>query len=216
MIVLHGLNSSKEFTLATLYSFATAGFDAMSIDLDLHGERPEAINREQMLKSDFVGTVSEIIYQTAEDIPLLCRELGIELSDAGVLGISAGGFAAHILATGKYRCRALVAAISSPDWLRIDPNLTPDPNSPEGMLLQAQSPVSSPERYPPLPICMLNREFDTVVSSEGSKLLHQRLQPLYKRQDIADRLNLTLFPGEEHVFTDDMLAKSVQWFQKHL
>ena len=216
VVVLHGLGSSKQWTLPTLYALATAGFDAVALDLFLHGERPEAETREQMLSDQFVAALYSIIYETAADVPILCEELGVDVEQAGLLGISAGGFAAHAVAVANPRCRALVAAISSPDWLRIDPSRVPDPNTPAGMQLEAASPVNSPERYAPLPVCLLNVDTDDVVSPIGSKRLYERLTPIYEHEGIPKRLKMVLYPDGGHVFTDDMLTKTVEWFLRYV
>ncbi len=216
VVVLHGLGSSKEWTLPTLYALAGAGFDAIALDPYLHGNRPEAVMREQMLTERFVAALYKIIYETAADLPILCEEIGVDIEAAGVLGISAGGFAAHAAAVARPRCRALVAAISSPDWLRIDPSRVPDPNTPEGMQLEAASPVNSPELYAPLPVCLLNVDTDDVVSSVGSKRLYERLEPVYKQQGIPERLKMVLYTEGGHVFTDEMLLETVEWFQRYV
>ncbi len=109
-----------------------------------------------------------------------------------------------------------MAAISSPDWLRIDPNRVPDPNTPEGMHLEATSPVNGFERYAPIPVCLLNVDTDEVVSPIGSKRLYERLQPIYEQQGISERLKMILYPDGGHVFSDDMLLKTVEWFQQYV
>ena len=216
VILLHGLGSSKDRTLISMYRLAAAGFDVIAMDLYLHGDRPEAIYRQQLLDCDFVTAMRDIIYESAGDIPAICEECGIDYTQCGVLGISAGGFAAHVLAVQQPQFKALVAAISSPDWLRIDPMRTPDPNSPEGMLLAAMSPVNQPDCYAPLPVCMLNGALDETVRPDGSQRLYERLAPIYESRGISERAQLVVYPELGHTFTDDMLDRSVDWFERHL
>jgi pimeloyl-ACP methyl ester carboxylesterase len=195
---------------------AKAGFRAIGVDMFLHGDRPEAGSRQMLLDLDFVSAVRDIIYETAGDMPDICRELGVDMECSGLLGISAGGFAAHVLATRKPQFRALAFAITSPDWLAIDPTRTPDPASPEGMLIGAMSPVNDPDAYLPSAVFMINVEDDDTVRTKGAKTLYQRLHPRYAAAGLADKLEFYLYPGTSHFYNDEMVDKTVEFFERHL
>jgi alpha-beta hydrolase superfamily lysophospholipase len=216
VIILHGLGDSKEDRLGAAYRLAEAGFDVVALDLYLHGERPGAASRDAALDTQFIMTVRDIIFETAGDIPAICHELGIDYTRAGILGISAGGFVAHALAIQQVKFGALAAAISSPDWLRVAPEHTPPSNSPLTALVAAISPVNQPDKYSPLPVLLMNGDSDATVSAVGSVTLHERLVPLYKAQNITDRLELALYPGVGHYVTREMLAEAAGWFKRFL
>ncbi len=90
VLVLHGLGRSKEHMLPTMYAFAQAGYQAVAFDARLHGERPNAGERDALLQSQYVPTLYEMIAGTAQDIPLLLDALGV--GQAAIHGVSLGGY----------------------------------------------------------------------------------------------------------------------------
>jgi dienelactone hydrolase len=216
VVVLHGLGSCKENHLVTLYRLASSGFDAFAIDLFLHGERPESPELAWRLDWDIAAALQDIIGESADDIPEVCAEMGIDISRAGILGISCGGFVAHALAVRRPQFAAMVAAISSPDWMTIDESLAPDPLSALGMQIARTSPINHGEDYPPLPVLMLNNDGDRVVSGIGSRRLFEMLKPKYAEIGIEHRLRLKVYDSTEHFFSTEMMAEAVDWFRAHL
>jgi alpha-beta hydrolase superfamily lysophospholipase len=216
VVVLHGLGSVKERTLTYLYHLAAAGFDAVAIDLFLHGDRPEAPCLQQLIDTDLASAVRSIIYESAADVPAICSEIGVNITKSGIVGISAGGFVAHALAIMRPQFKAMTAAISSPEWLTIDPEHTPDPSSAAGRELAEISPVNHPDLYAPMPVCLLSAGCDEVVDNRGTLKLADRLDPIYRRLGFDSRLRSVVYPETGHQFSDAMLRDTIDWMRMHL
>jgi alpha-beta hydrolase superfamily lysophospholipase len=216
VIVMHGLGASKESELADLFHLAQAGFEGISIDARMHGERSDAPAREALLDTDFAGGMQQIVYGTAEDVSYLLDEWNRDGKPIGFIGVSAGGMVGHVLALGEKRIQAMACAISSPDWMTADPANVPDPNSPAGQMLGAISPVNHPEAYSPLPLLMMNGDADEVVTHYGSVLLEKRLRPIYGAAGLSDRLSLVLYPELGHIYLPEMQSQSRVWMQRFL
>lgn len=216
VMVMHGLGGVKESMLADLFQLAKAGFTAAAIDLRMHGERPEAAGREQLLETDFLSAMQQIIYGTADDVAHLLSEWKEEGTGIGFIGVSTGGMVGHALVTQGAPIQAMASCISSPDWLTADPLRAPPAGSPAGQMLAAISPVNHPEAYPPLALLMMNGMVDEVVRPTGSVLLEERLRPLYEAKGIGDRLALRLYPELDHAYPPEMSGQAAEWMQRFL
>jgi pimeloyl-ACP methyl ester carboxylesterase len=212
-LVLHGLGRHKENMLPTLYAFARQGLRAIACDARLHGERPGAQERDARLERDYVGTMAEILEGTSADISRLLDAL--EVSQAGIHGVSLGGFIAFAAFADEPRLSAAVVAMGSPDWL--------EPLREQGLaaghfLYDAVATRSPLERavqtYPPRPLLLLHGDQDEVVSIQGSLELERRLSPIYRRLEAP--LELITYAGLGHHYTDDMVAQSARWLAQHL
>lgn len=213
VLVLHGLGSSKEKALPTLYAFAEQGFRAVAPDARLHGGRPGADAREARMNADYLATMYEMIVGTAQDVSALLDSLGTERS--AIHGISLGGYITFAALIGEPRLAVASVAMGSPDWLEplralgipLDlPLLTP---------IVAANPLDrAPAAYPPRPLLMLHGEIDDVVSPAGVRLLNERLTPLYR--DAPERLQLIIYPNLGHRYTEDMAQRSVAWTRRFL
>jgi pimeloyl-ACP methyl ester carboxylesterase len=111
VIVVPGLGTPKEGGLTLLYMLARAGLCAVAVDARLHGERPDAPDRERILDSNFTQGMHHIIYDTAADIKLLMDHWGDWQEGIGMIGVSAGGFVGHVVATSDKRLKAAAIAI---------------------------------------------------------------------------------------------------------
>jgi alpha-beta hydrolase superfamily lysophospholipase len=216
VIVLHGLYSRKEEYLQELLLLAQIGFRATAIDLALHGERDRPGTAQQRLEADWVDGIKTIVYDTVSDISAILDLWRASENSVGLYAVSAGGLVAHAVAVSDKRIGAIAAIITSPDWLTADPRLNLPLLSPVRLLLANISPVSKPQSYPPKALLMLVGDEDDVVSPEGSKLLYERLKPVYEKLGIADRLALKVYPNTGHVYNVDMRQISIDWLKKHL
>jgi alpha-beta hydrolase superfamily lysophospholipase len=194
---------------------ARLGFTATAVDLALHGERTDAGTLEPELITDFIGCIRRIVYNTADDISALI-DYWNEPSPVGLYAVSLGGLTAHLLAVSEHRISAITAMLTSPDWTTADPNLQAEAGSHLFATLTNESPVNSPTAYPPIALLMLVGDEDTVVTPDGSKLLYERLLPLYSTLGISDRLCLKIYPGLGHVCTPEMFDMASIWLQTHL
>jgi pimeloyl-ACP methyl ester carboxylesterase len=216
VIVLHGLESSKEWSLTTMYGLARAGFDTIGIDLFMHGDRPDASNRDDLLATDFIGAMRNIIYESASDVPKIVAELGVDFEQAGLLGISAGGFSGHVLMTQAQKPKVYVAAITSPDWLAISQDITSQIPAPIKAIFSNISPIGSFKKYPPSALLQIVGLQDERVRPEGAIDLHKRLEPIYESMGTAENLAIACYPDVAHYFTAEMLDETIAWFKKHL
>jgi len=214
VLVLHGLLGAKHHWLPYMYLLASSGFNVYSIDLCLHGDWDDAATRDDMLTNNFTEAVRRIIYDSAKMVSALIDGWSTITTPIGLVGISAGGFVAHVLATEEKRFAAMVAVASSPDWTTADPDKVPSRFSPAYKFLESISPVNRPGKYPPLPLLMLNGTADMTVRHVGSIKLYEKLAPLYAKHGIADRVHLTLVDGLGHIFSDAMQAESIAWLKR--
>lgn len=213
VLVLHGLGRSKEHMLPTMYAFAQAGYQAVAFDARLHGERPNAGERDARLQAAYVPTLYEMIAGTAQDIPLMLDALGV--SQSGIHGVSLGGYIAFAALVHEPRLAVASVAMGSPDWLEGMRALGMGPGHP----IYDQTALGNPlgraaSTYPPRPLLMLHGDQDEVVSVQGVCSLYENLLPAY--QDAPDALELTIYPGHGHRYTDEMVEQSVAWTRRFL
>jgi dienelactone hydrolase len=68
----------------------------------------------------------------------------------------------------------------------------------------------------PRPFLTLTGDRDAGSPPEGMKKLEQILNRFYKLYGRPDAFRSVIYPDTGHVYTDDMKAKMVQWFDRHL
>ncbi len=213
VLVLHGLGSSKEKILPTLYAFAQRGFRVAAPDARQHGERPDAAGREERMAASYVATMYEIFTGTARDVSALLDHLGA--AQAAVHGISLGGYITFSALLTEPRLTVASVAMGSPDWLGPLRALGVDLRQPAFAPLLQQHPLDQAvTSYPARPLLMLHGTEDDVVPVDGVEALDVRLRPLYA--ETPERLKLVLYPGLGHVYTPDMLERSIAWTEQFL
>lgn len=213
IVVLHGLRSCKEALLPSLYEFARHGFRAVALDTWMHGERPETAAREVAMGADYLAATAKIIEGTAQDVTRLLDHFGA--SEAGIHGISLGGYITFAALLTEPRLYAASVAMGSPDWVGPLRRFGLGPGHPAFDRAAALNPLDLlPQMLPPRPLLMLHGTLDDVVPVEGVTDLEKRLHPLYAAH--AERLKLTLYPGLGHHYTDDMLRQTTAWFERFL
>lgn len=212
-LVLHGLGSRKEKMLPALLAFAASGFRAVAFDAPLHGERPGADEREQRLETAFAPTVYEMIAGTTADISRVLDVL--DAPRAAVLGISLGGMTTFAAMLSEPRLAAVTVAMGTPDWAGLMRSVGLGPGHPHFDALAPRSPLEhAAASYPPRPLLLLHGDEDLLVPVSGTLALYDRLVPAYA--DAPDRLELVVYPAHGHVFSDDMLTRSVNWSRRFL
>ena len=213
VVVLHPLGSRKEKMLPGLLAFARAGCRAVAIDARLHGERPDAGERDARLQTDFFGTSATIIEGTAHDMTRLLDALGAHR--AAVHGISIGGYSAFAALLTEPRLQAASVAIGSPDWAGPMRSFGLGPGNPYYDRAATSSPLALlPAVLPPRPLLMQHGTLDETVSVDGVIALEKALRPLYA--DAPERLHLELYPGLGHVYPDSMEQRAVEWITRFM
>ncbi len=216
VIFLHGLHGRKEHNLYDLYLLAGLGFRASAIDLARHAERPGSDSLADYLEANYLGAIQSIIFDTVQDVALLLDYWKTADLNVGIIGVSAGGLIAHALAVSEPRITAVSAVITSPDWLNASVDLRPKAGSSMEMLISSLSPVNQAQAYAPKALLMLGGEEDDVLLPEGSRLLFDRLLPIYTSLSICERLALKIYPRIGHLYTSDMRELSLAWMKKFL
>ena len=210
-VVLHPLGSRKEKMLPGLLAFARAGFQAVAIDAEWHGERPGTAEREARLQADFFGASAAMIEGTARDVSRVLDALGAER--AGIHGISLGGYTVFAALLSEPRLLAASVAIGSPDWAGPLRAYGLGPGNPLYDRAAATSPLNLlPSVLPPRPLLMQHGTLDETVPVNGVIALEERLRPLYAQT--PERLHLELYPGLGHVYPDDMERRAVEWISR--
>lgn len=211
VVVLHPLGSRKEKMLPGLLAFARAGFQAVALDAEWHGERPEADERETRLQADFFGASATMIESTARDVSRVLNALGAER--AGIHGISLGGYTVFAALLSEPRLVAASVAIGSPDWAGPLRAYGLGPGNPLYDRAAATSPLNLlPAVLPPRPLLMQHGNLDETVPVNGVLALEERLRPVYAQ--MPERLHLELYPGLGHSYPDDMERRAVEWMSR--
>jgi pimeloyl-ACP methyl ester carboxylesterase len=198
--------------LPILYAFARRGLRAVSLDARLHGLRTGHETREQRLQSDYLGTMAEIIEGTTQDLSLLLEAVGV--TRAAIHGVSLGGYIAFAAMADDPRFIAGAVAIGSPDWLETLRDAGMTPGNPIYDAVASRSPLERASVFPPRPLLMLHGDQDATVSVHGVQEMQKALAPIY--QDFPERLQLVIYPGLDHVYTDDMMERSADWSAHYL
>ena len=213
VVLLHGLGSRKEALLPGLYALARCGFRAAALDSRMHGERAEAAEREASLDADYLAATAAMIEGTAQDVSRLLDHFGA--GRAGIHGVSLGGYITFAALLAEPRLHAASVAMGSPDWVGPLRRFGLGPGHPAFDRAAALNPLELlPQVLPPRPLLMLHGTTDDVVPLDGVIALEARLRPLYAAQ--PERLALTLYPGLGHHYTDAMLARTAEWFERFL
>lgn len=208
VVVLHPLGSRKEKMLPGLLAFARAGFQAVALDAEWHGERPGGAEREARLQADFFGASAAMIEGTARDVSRVLDAL--DIPRAGIHGISLGGYTVFAALLIEPRLVAASVAIGSPDWAGPLRAYGLGPGNPLYDRAAATSPLNLLSAVlPPRPLLMQHGNLDETVPVGGVLALEERLRPVYAQ--MPERLHLELYPGLGHSYPDDMERRAVEW-----
>ncbi len=211
VLALHGLGSRKEKMLQALYEFARRGFRAVAPDVRLHGEWPEAGEREGRMQTDYLAAMAAMIEETTRDLSRLLDYFAP--IRAAIHGISLGGYITFAALLAEPRLCAAAVALGSPDWLGPLRGWGLGPGDLAYDRVAAINPLDlAPYVIPPRPLLMLHGALDEVVSVDGVTALEERLRPLYAAH--PERLRLHVYPELGHHYTDDMLERSVDWLER--
>lgn len=152
-----------------------------------------------------------------------------DLSWVALTGFSMGGmFLSRRLTQAKpartmpYGFRACALVLSCGDWsflpsttLKAFPHLSelvnPATVSMIEQLLRQQSPVATPDAFPPLPLLLINADQDPRLPLEFAQGFYDTLRVAYEEQGVADMLQFNVHKGKRHEFRRTMQHEVRDW-----
>ncbi len=159
----------------------------------------------------------------------LCQDKHTDLSRVTITGFSMGGMflSRRLTQTNPagamphpFRAGALI--LSCGDWsflprttLNAFPHLSeiinPATVSMIEQLLRQQSPVATPEAFPPLPLLLINVDQDPRLPLEFAQGFYDTLLEVYEEQGVADKLQFNIHKGKRHEFRRTMQHEVRDW-----
>ncbi len=119
IIFVHGLTRSKEDIKTVADKIVKSGYNIISIDAYLHGERKKNVNVEEMYPYIVINTSLDIFYLYKDYIR---KKRNIDLDNIFVIGVSMGG-AITVLTSSLTNFKGYVSIIGSPslvDFLKVE------------------------------------------------------------------------------------------------
>jgi uncharacterized protein len=203
VLFFHGLGGSKEVHERELQVFAERGLFAVGVDAVGHGERRFADFDARLNTGHphFHGEFLNVIHGSAHEVPALLDALvtqhGANPERLSVGGVSLGGFITYGALLVERRLYAAVPLLGSPRW---------DDTLPH-------SPHHHPERLFPVALFSQTAGQDEVVSPQGAREFHARLEPLYA--SAPERLRYREFPLSSHMMRpedwDEATRDAADW-----
>lgn len=111
-LLLHGFRSHKELMAKTVGTALLAeGIGSLSIDLPLHGERPERLDEESFKNPlSHVAPWRQGLAECSDALAWLGKRPEVDADRVGLLGYSMGSFLAVLAAASNGAVRAMVVA----------------------------------------------------------------------------------------------------------
>ncbi len=201
VLILHGLGSTKEATLAYFDApqLVKDGFVVLALDAPLHGERK---GKEALSQFAFPKVVREGNRDYRRAIDYLATRKDVDIKRIGLVGNSMGSMMGSILGAVDPRVRAFALCVGG------DPVIDAAKQLPDSF--RASVFPSCPSLYighiAPRNILMLNGRQDTVMEANTSNRLYAAAkQP--KQQILYD---------SGHVLPVEGRQKAVAWIEKQL
>lgn len=160
----------------------------------------------------------------ARALARLARDGRTRFDWLALTGFSMGGmFVARTLAAETaHPFRGAVMVLATGDWSfmpRTTLDAFPDLQaviSPATMtmieeILRQQSPVATPERFPPTPLLLLNADRDPRLPLAAAQHFHDMLRPAYEAAGQPDALRFEIHQGDRHEFRRAMQRQARAW-----
>jgi uncharacterized protein len=225
VILLHGLNGSKENYLSEAYKFAKDGFYAISFDAFNHGE----IISDEFEKLNFWEKASylpSIILETTsylDKIILECRNNDfIDFQNISLIGFSMGGSSIYnYLCNNKNQdVKAAVSICTSPVWsnmFKSYKNMHADISKHFNKLniddLEEIEPIKKIDVLNDLPFLMINVEGDETAPIEDVRKSYKRMKENYSNSELV---NLLEYKGINHQLSPQMMNEARTWIKKYI
>ncbi len=227
VICQHGFTGNKESMLTTCLMLADAGFVAVSMDAEKHGERrdPEILRTLSQDPTQFFGILTTTVDDVGKVIDYAGENLGVDLERVGMMGVSMGAIITLLAATAEERLKAIVSVIGGANFqvlakksslykIGFKTKLVAKFARFAGDLIGKYDPVNKAHLFRSMPVLLLNGENDDIIPLECASSLYEALKPNY--QSTPDRLRMKVYEGVGHEYKSEMEKEAVEWLKRNL
>lgn len=227
VICLHGFTGNKESMLTTCLMLADAGFVAVSIDAEMHGERrdPDIVRTLSQDPTQLFRIFTTTVDDVGKVIDYAGENLRVDVERVGMMGVSMGAIITLLAATAEERLKAIVSVIGGANFqvlakksslykIGFKTRLVTKFAQFAGDLIGKYDPVNKAHLFRSMPVLLLNGELDDLIPLECASSLYEALKPNY--QDTPDKLRMKVYKGVGHEYTSEMEKEAVEWLKKNL
>ena len=200
IIILHGLECSKEVQIPEITRLCDEGFFALTIDAPHHGSRYDGLIDLMQGKPRREGyqLMLSTIFQEAQEVSMLVKHFKEAGKKVCVGGISMGGYATYALMRMPDKPDLFAPFLANPDFRAGKYSDFPP------SLAELSGPADFIENIYPASIFMFNGGSDKVVDPAGARDFYKKLIPFYK--NCPEKLEYYEYPESDH------LMKPEDWF----
>jgi len=226
-ICQHGFTGNKESMLTTCLMLAEAGFVAVSIDAEKHGERkePEILRRLSKDPAQLFHILTGTVEDIRKVIDYVGENLDVDLERVGMMGVSMGAIITLLAATAEERLKAIVSVIGGANFqvlvrksslyrIGLEPKLLERFAQSAGELIGKYDPINRAHLFRSIPVLLLNGERDDLIPLECATSLYEALKPHYR--DAPERLRMKVYEGIGHEYTSEMEKEAVEWLRRNI
>ena len=200
VIILHGLECSKDVQIPEITRLSSEGFFALTLDAPHHGSRNDGLIELMQDKPRREGfqLMLATIFQEAQEVSMLVKQFKEAGKKVCVGGISMGGYATYALMRMPYKPDLFAPFLANPNFRAGRYSELPP------SLAELSGPADHLDEIYPSSIFMFNGGSDTVVDASGAREFYNKLKPYYK--DKPEKLEYYEYPESDH------LMKPEDWF----
>lgn len=198
-LLLHGYRSRKELMTESIgQALLSRGVASLSIDLPLHGERPERLDEAAMQNPiTIISTWRGALAECGAALDDLAGRRGIDPSRLAIVGYSMGSFLGVLAAANRQDVRALVVAAGGD---------MPSPTPFERLLRRVADPLKAVRRLAGRPLLMVHGRRDRTVAPEQATRLFEAA---------GDPKELRWYDGG-HALPDGVIGQAADWLAERL
>lgn len=224
IIFSHGFMGKKEDWKENMKELANLGYYTVAIDNRLHGERKDA-GLNSVISSDGKVNFYEVfkaIKGNAEDIiqvlDYFTAKVEIDKNRIAMVGMSMGGFTTFRTVVIDKRVKVAIPIIASSIWGDLPRDKLAD-DSPEiikelNSLSRQFSPSNFIDRFYPTALFMQVGSNDKHFNIDKLKHFYEEIKHFYI--DDKSKLDLIIYDGIEHEFTEPMWINTKLWLERYL
>ncbi|WP_027480979.1 alpha/beta hydrolase family protein [Deinococcus pimensis] len=211
VVVYHGVTASKEGNLGVFTSLVGSGVAVVLPDSAGHGERREPhLSAEVLGYRNFLRVCAARTALEAPGVIEAARE-AFGLVPTGVIGISMGGYTAHVLAQRERRVEAVAVISSGGVW--DEPEVTvPFARH----FIETHRPVEHARLAPPASVLLLHGDRDPVFPLTDFDATLAAYRAAYDEAGSPEKLEARVFEGVEHYTSPGMRDAAVSFMRRAL